>query len=68
MNSRRKKVGKKPDFRSRRRFLAWNTFALLSFILGRRRGLAEMPVDETALPGREARYYRKVGPKGSRTE
>jgi len=51
----------------RRRFLAWNALALLSLLLDRRRGLKELPVDETALPGREARYYRKVGPVGNRT-
>jgi hypothetical protein len=67
MSSKGQKAGKRPDSRSRRRFLVWNAFALLSLLLGRRRGLKELPVDETALPGREARYYRRVGPGGSRT-
>ena len=54
-------------FRSRRRFLAWNTFALLSLLLSKPLGLRKPPIDESALPGREARYYRKVGPAGRRT-
>ena len=68
MRDKEKGSGKGAAFRSRRRFLAWNTFALLSLLLNRRRELRETPVDEIALPGREARYYRKVGPPGSRTE
>ena len=68
MSAKGKNSGKKPESRSRRRFLVWNTFALFSLLLSRRRGLKKLPVDETALPGREARYYRKIGPVGSRTE
>ena len=67
VREKEKDSGKMAAFRSRRRFLAWNTFALLSLLLNRRLGLRKPPVDETALPGREARYYRKVGPAGSRT-
>jgi hypothetical protein len=59
--------GKRAAIRSRRRFLAWNTLALLSLLLNRRLGSRKPPIDETALAGREALYYRKVGPAGSRT-
>ncbi len=52
---------KRPDGRSRRRFLAWNALALLSFLLLRRRRLKGLPAGEDALPGREARYYRRIG-------
>jgi hypothetical protein len=61
MNSKRESAGKRPACRSRRHFLAWSALALLSFLLGRRRRLKELPGGEAALPGREARYYRRIG-------
>jgi hypothetical protein len=61
MDMSSKGAEKRPDGRSRRRFLAWNALALLSFLLLRRRRLKGLPAGEDALPGREARYYRRIG-------